>query len=228
MPIAEGRQHAHETLIINAVIDPEPENPEPRTPPVIAERPVYRPTDGARVAPLVVSSHLPDRPSIESAVYPVQGVECTNEFSYWAGFASAWNTDMTIVNVEQDMEYRDDYVAELADCAHPLCAFPYQVYPSALGRFIYCATTSQPELNGSPQNPRWVEGPADEWAVWSSIGFCKIAPEARVKPLDKIFWQWLEHAVNRVVTGYAGLQWHLHWPEIRHNHNYETVPDHLW
>lgn len=226
--IEQDRSHAHETLVINPVEVMEPAESEPRTPPVLTPRPAYQIRD-VNPAALVVSSFLPGDVPLHSDLFPVMGVECVAEFSYWAGLASQWDPDngRTLINVEQDMEFSDELVAELVDCEHPLCAYPYQVYPRSLGRYIYCATTTQPDLDGHPRDPRWVE-PGDEWAVWSSIGFAKIAPAARIRPLDKLFWQWLEHGVNRVVNKHAGLRWHLHWPEIRHLHDYETVPDHLW
>jgi len=224
--MAEERSHASETLIIKSFPDEAPpDDAQPRTAPVVPSRPTYEITTAA---PLVVSSFLPGDKPRESLFFPVMGVECAHELSYWHGLASAWSTDRVIVNVEQDMEFSDELIAELVDCEHPLCAYPYQVYPTMLGRYIYCATTTQPDLNGHPRDPRWLEGPDDQWAVWSSIGFCKIAPEARVKPLDAMFWQWLEHCVNRVVCQIAGLQWHIHWPEIRHAHDYEKIADHLW
>lgn len=205
-----------------------PEVSEPRTPPVVAPRAPY---EIKSVAPetLVVSSFLPGNRPFSSELFPVMGVECVGELSYWGGLSSQWDSDHTLINVEQDMEFSDQLVAELADCEYPLCAYPYQVYPNALGRFIYCATRTVPGLDpdGHPNDPVWIE-PGDEWAVWSSIGFCKIAPAARVRPLDSMFWQYLEHSINRVTGKYAGLQWHIHWPEIVHGHNYEEIPDHLW
>ena len=202
---------------------------DPRTPPVVAPRPHYE-IESINTKVLVVSSFLPGNKPLVSERFPVMGVECQAEFSYWAGLSSQWNSERTLINVEQDMEFSDELVAELADCPHPACAYPYQVYPGALGRYIYCATRTEPtidSLTGKPSDPVWIS-PGDEWAVWSSIGFCKLAAEVRVKPLDKLFWQWLEHGVNRVVGKYAEVQWHIHWPEIRHHHDYEAIPDHLW
>lgn len=217
-------------------------------------------------------------------MYPVHGVECRGEFSYCQGVQEAWLTDKIIVNVEHDMEFSDVLVSGLVDCPHPACAYAYRVFPTALQRFIYCATTTsvadaeyeqyrqnksrrvaqlaaeraahgedellvesprpgkgEPASDtynavGSPPTPEaqaisdvtvdWIE-PGDEWAEWSSIGFCKIAPEARSAPLDRMFWQWLEHGINRVVSS-DGTRWHIHWPEVKHHHDYKTVPDHLW
>lgn len=215
---------------------------------------------------LVVSSHLVGENSLRSSSFPVHGVECRSEFSYCQGLQEAWLTDRVIVNVEHDMEFRDELVAGLVDCPHPACAYPYLVYPTALQRFIYCATTtavSESEYEEYRQHrlrvaaeyragldedelliesplppgqrkrgtvggitPDWIK-PGDEWAEWSSIGFCKIAPQARSLPLDRMFWQWLEHAVNRVVSA-DGTRWHIHWPEVKHLHDYKRVPDHLW
>ena len=185
---------------------------------------------------IVTSSYLSGDEPFKSDRYYVQGIECPKEhgeFSYCYGLQDAWMTDKIIVNIEQDMERSDDLVDGLVNCPHPLCAYAYQVYPTALGRYIYCAVAER-HRKGGPDTS-WLEV-GDEWAIWSSIGFCKIAPSARVKPLDRIFWQWLEHSVNRVVGTYknaggACLQWHIHWNEgtgIQHLHDYEKIPDHLW
>lgn len=184
------------------------------------------------MAAVVVSTYLEDEKPFSSDKYDILPVQCVGEFDYWRGVSSVWQRDLTVVNVERDMEFSDELVAGLLSCPHPLCAYPYQVFPTTLGRFIYCATTDGPGCN---RPPRWVEGPADEWAAWSSIGFCKMTPEVQTKPLDKQFWQYFEHCINRVTTattqvGHRAIRtlWHLHWPEVKHHHDYEKVPDHLW
>ena len=198
------------------------EHPEPRARPVLPDRAPYPVT--VRDGVVVLSTYTPGGAPKTSGAWPVESVECGGELSYWAGFSRLWDSDQTIVNVERDMQFDDALVAELVDCPHPLCAYPYRVYPTAKGKFIYCGTATPP---GGEGDPVWLS-PGDEWAVWHSIGFCKITPQARVKPLDAMFWQWLEHSINRVVCRAAGLQWHVHWPEIRHYHDYEATPDHLW
>ena len=185
---------------------------------------------------VVVSTHLTDEDPFKSDVYSVLGVECLTEFSYWAGVSSVWQKGYTVINIEHDMERSDELVAGLLECPHPLCAYAYTVYPTALGRYIYCATRDRitdAEFDAGLR-PGWIiEG--EEWADWSSIGFCKIAPSAQLQPLDKMFWQWFEHTINRSATrttqvGHQAVRnrWHIHWPEVTHYHDYERIPDHLW
>lgn len=181
---------------------------------------------------VVVSTFLPDEAPKESDRYGVLGVECVGEFCYWKGLSSVWEKGLTVVNVERDMEFSDELVAGLVDCPHPLCAYPYKVFPTQLKRFIYCATTDGPHCNNPP---RWLTGPSDEWACWSSIGFAKFSPQVQTKPLDKMFWKWFEHSINRVVSATTQVgalatstRWHIHWPEVKHFHDYGQVPDHLW
>jgi hypothetical protein len=226
---------------------------------------------------VIYSTYLTGEEPVRSSQYLVAGQECTTEFSYCDGLSELWYSDKTIINHEHDMEFSDELVAGLVDCPNPLCAYAYQVFPTKLQRYIYCATrglTLEEELEplrqeiefrlddqfpnqdhqalsldlaklaqkqNHPETPedwkgvrncKWIEQ-GDEWANWSSIGFCKIGKEARIKPLDRMFWQYLEHAINRVVAqgpyGYgAGLVWHIHWPEVVHFHDYNTTPDHLW
>ncbi len=182
---------------------------------------------------MITSSYLTGEEPVRSERYRVQGIECKREhgeFDYCNGLQEEWMTDKTIVNVEHDMEFSDELVDALVDCPSPLCSYPYQVYPTALARYIYCATTRKLDEDGQ-EKIDWIDE-GEEWAYWSSIGFCKIAPEARKLPLDLIFWQWLEHTINRSVGEYmnvgAGLSWHIHWPAIKHEHDYKVIPDHLW
>lgn len=180
---------------------------------------------------VVVASHLPGEEPFFSERHMIFPVRCEGDFAYWAGLNYFWDTDEVIVNVEHDMDFTDELVDGLLACPEPLCAYPYQVYPTALGRYIYCATTDSPSDltgEGSPDQPRWVDGPEDKWAKWVSIGFMKIAPEVRLLPLAKMFWQWLEHSVNHSTAEASGRRVHLHWPEVRHFHDYEAIPDHLW
>jgi hypothetical protein len=222
-----GRLVAEDGQLLILPADREaPENPEPRSAPVVADRPAYQITLPVSADVIVLAAHLPDRPVHTSDLFKVLDLEVGDDLRYSNGLASLWGTNKTIVNVEQDMQFSDELVAELVECPEPLCAYPYQVYPTAKGKFIYCGTTDAPEPGD--KDPRWLKGPDDTRSVWHSIGFCKITPQARVKPIDRMFWKWLEHAVNRVVCREAGLTWHVHWPEIRHYHNYLETPDHLW
>lgn len=179
---------------------------------------------------VITSSYLTGNQPVRSEHFNVHGIECKSEkgeFDYVNGLQEVWLSDKTMVNVEQDMEYSDELVDGLINCPWPLCAYAYTVYPTKLGHYIYCATSRK-----SDDEVSWLtEG--EEWALWSSIGFCKIAPDARVKPLDRLFWQWVEHSINRIVgvyqnAGGANLSWHIHWPAVEHYHDYERVPDHLW
>jgi hypothetical protein len=182
----------------------------------------------------VYSSHLAGEEPVRSDEYRVVGKECVGEFSYWAGMAALWSDEATgiLVNVEHDMEFSDDLVAALVECPHRACAFAYRVFPTKLQRYIYCATTNfvTDEDHERGMNARWItEG--EEWAFWSSIGLCKLAPAARPGPLLKMFWPWLEHCVNWQVAeagGHSPTNWHIHWPEVAHHHDYGVTPDHLW
>ena len=186
---------------------------------------------------MITSSYLSgEETPLRSERYRVQGIACKREqgeFNYCDGLQDVWMTDQIMVNVEHDMEFSDELVDGLVNCPHPLCAYPYKVYPTALGRYIYCATSRKPDPDTGMETITWLDE-GEEWAFWSSIGFCKIAPSARTKPLDRLFWQWIEHSINRSVgeymsaDGQAGLAWHIHWPEVKHYHDYEKIPDHLW
>lgn len=181
--------------------------------------------------PVIVSTYLTGEEPLKSDKYWVLPVECKGEFSYWAGFSSVWQQGRTIVNIEHDMQFSDELVTGLLDCPYHLCAYAYQVFPTQLGRYIYCATRDI-------DKPNWIDE-GEKWAGWSSIGFCKVDPECQHRALPKQFWQWFEHSINHVVcdtrTEYIGgdvvntrTRWHIHWPEVQHMHDYEKIPDHLW
>jgi hypothetical protein len=186
---------------------------------------------------VITSSYLEGNEPFRSERYHVQGIECKREhgeFNYCHGLQEVWwPAEKTIINIEQDMECSDELIDGLLSCPHPLCAYAYLVYPTQLHRYIYCATSRQVDHNNPAKSNVYWLNKGEEWAVWSSIGFCKIDPIARVKPLDRLYWQWLEHSVNRIVGTYqhaggAGFEWHIHWPEVEHYHDYKRIPDHLW
>ena len=142
-------------------------------------------------------------------------------YAYWRELSRLWRHPVTLVNVEHDMEFSDDLVRDLVECPHPLCTHAYRVWINNIREWIYCPTRDQ----------RWITHGV-EWAHTSSLGFCKIAPEARTRSLKRLPWKFLEHGVCDAVTGcsaavvgdapLAAPQWHVHWPEIEHFHPYDA------
>lgn len=156
---------------------------------------------------LILASVTPDEEPVQSTHYCVQALTCGDDFDYWRGLNEYWDGGATIVNVEHDMEFSDGLVEGLLACPEPLCAYAYKVWPSAWRRFVYAQSNVG----------RWIEQ-GDERADFSSIGFCKITSEARTGPLKRFPWKFVEQSVNQAVAG----PWHIHWPEIKHYHDYET------
>ena len=128
---------------------------------------------------------------------------------YWRGLNAVWDTDKTIVNVEHDMECSDELVRQLVECDQPACSHAYRVWLSDRYKFVYAAHS--PGIG-------WLrEGtPA---AHYCGIGFCKIEPSARTRPLNPGQWLTMEQAVNLSVA-----EWHLHWPAVDHHHSYDIDP----
>jgi hypothetical protein len=159
--------------------------------------------------PLIVASRLPGDPPFKSA-YPVQDVVCEDRFfGYWEGLNAVWASDRTIINVEHDQEFSDDLVAELLSCPYDLCAYPYRVTP-----FGWPGQTW-----GATYGSVWVSD-GDPYAMFSSIGFCKITAPARAgTELERLVWDKVEQSVHRAVARCKRL-WHLHWPAIQHYHDY--------
>jgi hypothetical protein len=155
---------------------------------------------------------MPEDPPLTSA-YSVHDVVCDDPlFGYWSGLSSVWDSDRTLVNVEHDVEFSDDLVAELLSCPHDLCAFPYRVMP-----FGWPGGTW-----GASYGFLWVtEG--QPWAMFTSIGFCKISAEVRVgTTLQQVVWDKVEGSIHKAAVQNRRM-WHLHWPAISHYHDYGDI-----
>ena len=164
---------------------------------------------------LVVASHLPGEGVFRSERFRVEPVVCRDEYGYWQGLERHWESDLTIVNVEHDMEVDDEHLQALVDCPHPACFWAYR---------CHWLTTGIPggEVAGGT-GPNWrvrthqdagYLRPGDEWATWTAIGLIKVTPAARVAPLRRERWQRVEIAVEDAIQGPV----HVHWPEIAHHH----------
>jgi hypothetical protein len=149
-------------------------------------------------APLVIASYLPGEGHFESERFQVAGVECRDDYDYWAGLAALWDGPDTIVNIEHDVEVTDEHIAQLLDCPHPLCTWPYICHwiSSGLAFPLFGVGTGKHRL--------WEP---EEWAHWSVIGLVKITAAARTGPLRRETWQRVELAIESAVA----LPWHVHW-----------------
>lgn len=123
-----------------------------------------------------------------------------DDYSYHDALSRAWSWPQAIVNVEHDNEFSPALTEELLSCPQPLCTHAYRLYVPvkcwAHGRIVNAQTWSC----------EWVQQGA-EFAEFSGIGFCKIAPEARTGPLARRPWRELERSVHEAVEG----PWHIHW-----------------
>lgn len=155
----------------------------------------------------VLACRLAGEDPITSRQYDVAAPVLDGDYAYWRVLNDHWGTDVTLVNVEHDMEFSDELVDGLLACPHPLCAYAYKVWPSAWRKYVYAQF----------RDGRWIEHGV-EHADFSSIGFCKVSASARHGALKKYPWRFVEQSVNEAVTG----DWHIHWPEIAHHHDYET------
>jgi len=174
---------------------------------------------------IVVSSYLPsggEKP-YRSKRFRVVALPCgtghEDLYDYCRGLQAVWGSDFTIVNVEHDMECSDGLVQQLLDCPEPLCAHAYRLRKN--GHYAYRNGALPPSGGFEDQ---WI-GEGDEWATFGGIGFVKITPEARVRPLPDREWSTLDIEVTKACEGpevvpaaaYSGHRWHIHWPEIKHD-----------
>lgn len=171
-------------------------------------------TSAARDNAIVIASHLPGEGHYQSDLYRVDAALCVDEFDYWRAIEKHWSSDLTIVNVEHDIELYDEQVSELLACSHGLCTYAYACHWSS---------THQPRDifacgNGSRLTQCTYHQGGEEWAEWSAIGLIKITPEARVAPLRQEPWPVVELAIEDAVK----RPWHVHWGEsgrgVEHHH----------
>ena len=157
---------------------------------------------------VVLTSHLVDAEHFRSEHYEVHPIECVEPEDYHAGVARWWDSDRTIINVEHDMQVDHELIQGLLDCPHPFCSWAYWLGIPSGGPHWAHRTGKQPPCGGV-----WIET-GDEWADYGGIGFCKITPEARVRPLPEQTWQFVDIAVFQAVDE----RMHIHWPAVAHDH----------
>jgi hypothetical protein len=166
--------------------------------------------------PIVLASRLPGEKPLQSKKFRVVDLECVDDLDYWGGFAALWDEDVTIVNVEHDNECSDKLIQQLLDCPHPLCGYVYRLKGADDAPYSY-RQGPLPPAGGILD--WWLKGPDEEWATFGGIGFCKITPEARVRPLESRDWHTLDIMVTKAVEGpevvpdgrNEGRRWHVHW-----------------
>jgi hypothetical protein len=138
----------------------------------------------------------------------VVALPCSGDHDYSRGLQALWPTGQTIVNVEHDMECTDELIDQLLGCPHPLCSHAYRLHPVTTGRPSHWA-----HRDGGTNYGEWVET-GTEWCGFTGIGFCKITPAARVRPLADSHWTAVDCAVSDATEG----DWHMHWPGVEHHH----------
>lgn len=163
---------------------------------------------------VVVCSHLPGEGHFRSERFSVHPVECRDDLDYWRGLLQHWDGDVTIINIEHDMDAADEHVQALIDCPHPLCSWAYRCNWASTGILggVIAAGLGARDGDSNP-DPGYLQG-GEEWAAWSAIGLVKITAEARVGPLHPEIWQRLELSIHDAVRG----PFHMHWPLVPHHH----------
>ncbi len=119
--------------------------------------------------------------------------------AYYLFLSELWASGEGFVNIEQDIEIREDTVRVLTDCSEPYCLFPY----------------SGP-------------GVGEASLLKGSLGCVRFSPELlRAQPgamsaLPVRNWRRLDCELHpRLVQ--AGYEPHLHYPPVLHHHYYSGV-----
>ena len=135
-----------------------------------------------------------------------------DDYSYWAILARHWEWRAPIVNVEHDMEWSRELAEDLLACPHSLCTHAYQMHIPR-DHWAHGHESEHEGMRRLASGIQWVSQ-GEEWAGYSGIGFCKIAPSVRVADIERVPWPSVEQMVNRAVRG----PWHIHWPGVQHYH----------
>lgn len=154
---------------------------------------------------MIIASYLPREACLVSERHKITYVCCHDDLDYWRALHHGWEHVGDIVNIEHDMACTDSHITEILDCAEPLCTYAYR---------CHWVTTRQPGGVSAQRFEGREVGTGEQYATWSGIGLCKIAPRARTSPLKREPWHQLESAVNDAVI----RRWHIHWPEVIHHH----------
>ena len=156
---------------------------------------------------VVLASHLPGEGHVRSKRYKVQAWACVDPFDYWRGYASVWESNLTILGLEHDVEVTDEHFAALLACSADLCSAMYPMH--------WCSTGMFEDVWPARNNSLFVKG-GEPTSEQSAIGCVKITPQARIGPLEQAPWNRLEVSIEKAVQG----PWCLHWfdPPLRHHH----------
>jgi hypothetical protein len=152
-------------------------------------------------APVILASHLTGARHFTSTRHMVVPVPCRESLDYYNGVLPWWSTSRTICIVEHDMQVDDDLIQQLLDCPEPFCSWSYWLGLPSGGPHWAHRTGLKPPCGGV-----WIET-GDEWADFGGIGFCKIEPSARVRPLEETDWTGVDCAVSRATD----CRVHVHW-----------------
>lgn len=150
---------------------------------------------------VVLASHLPGASHFESRQFEVVPIRCEDPLDYYRGVLAWWETDRTIILVEHDVECSDELIQQLLDCDCMLGSWAYWLGIPSGGPHWAHRTGKKPPCGGV-----WIET-GDDWADYGGVGFCKITPQARVRPLPEQTWQFVDIAVAEATD----LRWHIHW-----------------
>jgi hypothetical protein len=168
---------------------------------------------------IILASHLPGEGYFRSTRFSVESISCDDDLAYWRGLQRHWDSDLTIVNLEHDLEVADEHIARLLACPYPCCSHAYACHWASTGlpHDVYAAGLGGRDIKSQPI-AEYLQG-GEPWANWSAIGLVKLAPAARTGPLREEPWSQLELAVHDAVK----RPWHMHWdtpemPPVVHHH----------
>lgn len=162
---------------------------------------------------MILLSHLPGEKPFSSGCFDLTHVECVDDLDYSRAVQAGWDSTEPLVVIEHDMEVSDDLIGRLLDEPVPLATYAYTLHWVSTHR----AAAFAQRTGSFPAGRRYLGQPIRDGAGFcdfSGLGFCKIDPTARVRPLEESSWQTVDMAVDAAIDA----RWTVLWPEIEHHH----------
>lgn len=172
---------------------------------------------------ILTTYKTPRAPVIWTSRYPVLQVPALSDYSYWQAFNLLWEQDVIIINIEHDIFPTKSQIDELLSCQHEFCAWSYKTPNDSLidnGKRVEVKPTAYITQAWEGGRPLEV---GEEHADVAGIGFCKLGVTRELE-LSPVPWYLVDSQVNLAVIDKGG--WHIHWPQIGHDHLMERMPTH--
>lgn len=172
--------------------------------------------------------------------YVVESVQCLFPWSYWSYLAGVWGLQDLIL-IEQDIVPEFYHISHLADCGFEACTVPYRVSGHwSIGWSTYDIDMQNSAVGPTgptglgilqPTGTQWFDDTSSKLAPVSAFGLVKISKGLQERidihkyPVPEQHWSLLDTWFSAYMNVMEGLDWHVHLPSVKHNHNAKLTPE---